>query len=176
MKCDCHSLTDLHLTFNSPSELKHTTNLGHVCLSDHIGFSQISSQTLQVSLNDHLISSILHVTVWCLRSSFICVFWNISTKTEKTIINYLSWGRAGRSQSSSCCTSYTSCHSDSSVVPARPARSTGSCRSQRSGHTEAQSELRTRGKQVFGQVVVVFESYFAFWKLGCYIVWCSLNT
>lgn len=61
---------------------------------------------------------------------------------------YLSWGRGDQSPSSSCCRSYTGCHSGSWVAPALPAQNTCSCRSPRSAHTETQSVLRTKHAEV----------------------------
>lgn len=59
-------------------------------------------------------------------------------------IEYLSWGRGDQSRSSSCCRSYTGCHSDSWAAPALPAQNTCSCRSLRSARTETRRVLRTK--------------------------------
>lgn len=63
---------------------------------------------------------------------------------------YLSWGTADQSPSSSRCRSCKGCRSDSLVAPARPAQNTCSCRSPRSARTETQSELRTKDTRSMG--------------------------
>lgn len=60
------------------------------------------------------------------------------------MMDYLSWGRVGQSPNSSCCRSYTGCHSDSLVAPTQAVQNTCSCRSQMLARTETQSELRTK--------------------------------